>query len=301
MSNSDEKRKRTIWERLRRLIDGADSDQIEEINGSARELRQSEIFLKGIARELEATLLRESFAAPDLPVCVPREFIVFLSPADDKDWLGNKRRTLVQALNHALARKVHELDGKKKATGASPVISLRMDATLEEGEIRVKACWEPTSSGTTLVVLPGETEKDKNTPTIDPDITHVYLGDTSPDGDPTQVVLPDAPLFHVEVWRENNREGIVPVTQPLTRIGRGARSIPVDLRLKDPNISRLHATIEVDKAGNYWLNSQGQNPTIVNGREVSRNERVQVMPEARIEICSYSLCIKQERQIRSFA
>lgn len=220
-----------------------------------------------------------------------KTIIVEYEYVDDKEWLGQKRRALVQALNRALAGKVRELGGPKRADASAPTVTLRADGTLEEGQIRVKACWEAARPGTTLVVIPPDDGGGAD-PATDPDVTHVYVGEGSPDGDPTQVLLPDTPLFHVEVRRGDTREALVPVSQPRVRIGRGARTIPVDLRLKDPNISRLHATLEVDMDGNYWLTSLGQNPVVVNSRGVSKNERVKVLPDSRIDICSYSLSIK---------
>ena len=52
-------------------------------------------------------------------------------------------------------------------------------------------------------------------------------------------------------------------------IGRGSRSISVDLPIKgDPEVSRVHAVFSRDNEGRYWLVAKGRNPTLVNGKEL---------------------------------
>ena len=73
------------------------------------------------------------------------------------------------------------------------------------------------------------------------------------------------------------REAVVPITKPEITIGRGSRSITVDLPLKgDPEISRVHATLTREDDGRYWLVSKGRNPTLVAGRELPREQRTEV-------------------------
>jgi len=292
MYSANRGKMKRLLEGIRSWIDGPDQEASEKLNEMVREPRQAELFLKKVARELEACLRQESFAPPNLPLCFPPELVLFLSTAEDKNWLGNKRRTLISALNQALRVKVRELNGHRETPVSAPIVTLRVDGTLEAGQIRVKTLWD-TSPGSTLVILPNNDESENRLKAdSDPDTTHVYLNDSSPDGDPTQVLLPDTPLYHIEVRRGKVYEAVVPITQAMIRIGRGARTVPVDLRLTDANISRMHATLERDGDGRYWLISQGQNSISVDGREVKRDERTQISPNARIEICSYTLRLR---------
>jgi hypothetical protein len=100
-------------------------------------------------------------------------------------------------------------------------------------------------------------------------------------------------LYAVEIWRDGVREAVVPITKPEITIGRGSRSITVDLPLKgDPEISRVHAVLTRENDGRYWLTSRGRNPTLVGGREMPREERIEVLPDQKIAICKFVLRIQ---------
>ena len=46
----------------------------------------------------EAVMQREMFTPPGGLTYIPREYVVYLSSEDDKDWQGDKRRGLEQGL-----------------------------------------------------------------------------------------------------------------------------------------------------------------------------------------------------------
>ena len=100
-------------------------------------------------------------------------------------------------------------------------------------------------------------------------------------------------LYSIELWREGVRQTVVPVTKPEITIGRGSKSVTVDLPLKgDPEISRVHATLTLDDQGRFWLTPKGRNPTLVSGRELPREQRTVVQPDEKISICAYTLRIQ---------
>src|SRR5207237_1578797 len=100
-------------------------------------------------------------------------------------------------------------------------------------------------------------------------------------------------LYSVEIWRGGVRQTVVPVSKPEITIGRGSKSVSVDLPIKgDPEVSRVHAVLTRDPAGKYLITPKGRNPTLVNGRELPREEGTEVAPDAKIEICSYILRIQ---------
>jgi pSer/pThr/pTyr-binding forkhead associated (FHA) protein len=100
-------------------------------------------------------------------------------------------------------------------------------------------------------------------------------------------------LYSVEIWKTGVREAVVPITKPEITIGRGSRSITVDLPLKgDPEVSRVHAVLTRENDGRYWLVAKGRNPTLVGGREIPRDERSEVKPDQKIAICDFIIRIQ---------
>jgi hypothetical protein len=281
-----------LIESIRRWIDGETTDDIlEEADEHAKPRRVWEEFLVKIAREVEACMQREMFTPPGGPTYIPREYIVYLSNDDDRDWQGDKRRGLEQGLFHVLSERARELAGSVQLQTKSFAIELRVDGTLNKGEFRVQPVWDESEAGHTMVTvrpatLPGSAA------TESPDAADI-TGSGNAEGDITVVRARVVELYSIELWREGVRQSVVPITKAEITIGRGSRSISVDLPLKgDPEISRVHATLTFDDQGHYWVTPKGRNPTLVSGRELPRDERTMVQPDEKIAICSYTLRIQ---------
>jgi hypothetical protein len=290
-----------LIESIRKWIDGeTGEDLVESADEHAKPRRIWEEFLVKIAREVEAVMQREMFTPPGGPTYIPREYIVYLSNDDDKDWQGDKRRGLEQGLFHVLSERARELSGHTALAAKSFAVELRVDGTLEKGQFRVQGVWDETESGHTQVtprVSAGQPAASPN----------VNLGDTvreRADGSSTEteageqseqtVVRPRIKeLYTVEIWKDGVRESVVPVTKPEVTIGRGSRTITVDLPLKgDPEVSRVHAILTRENDGRYWLVSKGRNPTTVAGKDLPREERTEVMPDQKIAICNFIIRIQ---------
>src|SRR5213595_1762133 len=137
---------------IRRWIDGETTDDLlEEADEHAKPRRVWEEFLVKIAREVEACMQREMFTPPGGPTYIPREYIVYLSNDDDKEWQGDKRRGLEQGLFHVLSERARELAGAVQLQTKSFAIELRVDGTLNKGEFRVQPVWDETETGHTMV------------------------------------------------------------------------------------------------------------------------------------------------------
>jgi hypothetical protein len=280
-----------LLESIRKWIDGeTNEDLLEAADEHARPRRIWEEFLVKIAREVEAVMQAEMFTPPGGPTYIPREYIVYLSNDDDKEWQGDKRRGLEQGLFHVLSERAHELSGQTQLAAKSFAVELRVDGTLNKGEFRVQAVWDETDSGHTMV-----------TPRVDSTLPTATLSDQLPndtisevtEGEQTVVRARPTILYQVEVWRNSMRESVVPITKSEITIGRGSRTITVDLPIKgDAEVSRVHATLSLDQGGHYWLVAKGRNPTLVNGHEMPRGERVEVAPDQKISICGFVLRIQ---------
>src|SRR5437773_3652925 len=154
-SLSYKRRKLSVLEKVRRWIDGETAELVLEEaarNAQVKPRSQAEEFIVKIARAVEEVMQREMVPLPQGTTIIPTEYAIFLSDADDKEWQGIKRKGLEQGLYHILAERAKELAGKKKLETKSFVLELRVDGTLEKGEVRVQHSWEDSSSNKTGVL-----------------------------------------------------------------------------------------------------------------------------------------------------
>ncbi|MEP6818934.1 MAG: FhaA domain-containing protein [bacterium] len=294
-----------LLESIRKWIDGEQGeDLLESADEHSKPRRIWEEFLVKIAREVEAVMQREMFTPPGGLTYIPREYVVYLSAEDDKEWQGDKRRGLEQGLFHVLSERARELSGSNQLAAKSFAVELRVDGTLEKGQFRVQAVWDETESGHTMVNArvgasaqqPAVNFSDTIRERADGTQGGTESGGESEPGESSEqtVVRPRITvLYSVEVWKDGVREAVVPITKSEITIGRGSRSITVDLPLKgDPEISRVHATLRREDDGRYFLVPKGRNPTLVAGHELPREERTEVQPDQKIAICNFVLRIQ---------
>lgn len=298
-----------LIETIRKWIDGeTGADLLESADEHAKPRRVWEEFLVKIAREVEAVMQREMFTPPGGPTYIPREYVVYLSAEDDKDWQGDKRRGLEQGLFHVLSERAKELSGQTPLAAKSFAVELRVDGTLEKGQFRVQGIWDETESGHTEVnPRPGSVQVAQGAPASpqlpSPNFQDTIreradgsTGDSEQGGESSEqtVVRPRIKeLYSIEVWQNGVREAVFPITKPEITIGRGSRSITVDLALKgDPEVSRVHAVLKRENDGRYWVESKGRNPLLINGREIPKEERTEVLPDQKIAICNFVLRIQ---------
>ena len=294
----------SLLESIRRWIDGETTDDIlEEVDEQTHPRRAAEEFLVKIAREVEAVMQREMFTPPGGLTYIPREYVVYLSNEDDKDWQGDKRRGLEQGLFHVLSERARELSGSNQLAAKSFAVELRVDGTLEKGQFRVQAVWDETEAGHTQVNARVGLKEAVQAPALNLNDTireraDGSRGDTvsetpNESGEQTVVRPRIKELYSIEVWKDGVRENVVPVTKPEITIGRGSRSITVDLPLKgDPEISRVHAILTRERDGRYYLQAKGRNSTLIGSHEIPPGERMEVQPDQKIAICNFVLRIQ---------
>jgi hypothetical protein len=194
-------------------------------------------------------------------------------------------------LFHVLSERARVLRGTTQLAGKSFAVELRVDGTLNKGEFRVQAVWDETESGHTMVTP--RIDPSRTAPAFNPGDTVVEHAAETSESEQTIVRPKAAPLYSVEIWRSGVREAVVPIMKNEITIGRGSRSISVDLPIKgDPEVSRVHAVLSRDNEGRYWLVAKGRNPTIVNGKELLREEPTEVGPDQKIAICNFTIRIQ---------
>jgi FHA domain/Protein of unknown function (DUF3662) len=278
----------SILDSIRRWIDGEVSDDpLAQVDEQARPRRIWEDFLVKVAREVEAVMQREMFTPPGGPTYIPPEYVVYLSNEDDKEWQGEKRRGLEQGLFYVLSERARELSGQTQLATKSFAVELRVDGTLNKGEFRVQPVWESNETGGQTMVTPRPAE------VAEAGQAAASADAEQPESEVTKVAARPQELYSIEVWKDGVRQSVVPVIKPEITIGRGSKSVTVDLPIKgDPEVSRSHATLERDNTGRYWFTPKGRNPTFVAGREIPREERTEVRPDEKIEIASFTLRIQ---------
>jgi Flp pilus assembly CpaF family ATPase len=89
-------------------------------------------------------------------------------------------------------------------------------------------------------------------------------------------------------------EAVYDVTDTVLRIGRDPQN---EILLSSPFISRLHASI-VFRDGRLWVRSEGLNPTIVNQREIARDQLVEVEAGDAIIVHGFTLRVREAERPR---
>jgi hypothetical protein len=313
-----------ILDKVRRWIDGDTAELVLEQAARDAQIKprsKAEEFIVKIAREVESVMQREMVPLPQGTTIIPSEYIIFLNPDDDKEWQGVKRRGLEQGLYHILAERAKEIAGKKKLETKSFVIELRIDGTLEKGDIRVQHSWEdPNANKTGVLARPkslpelpkvptAATDPIIKTPTarsaelnvagsLPPNFTNANIQQAVPlppeEGEEmTHVKTRMIELYKLEIWRGGVRQNVVPIYQKEIIIGRGSKSKPVDIPLSgDVEVSRRHLTLVTDGMGNFWAVNEGKNPAAINNYELPAGQRIALTAGVPLNVCSYMLRIQ---------
>ena len=321
----------SVLDKVRKWIDGESAEGVLEDAARDAQVKprsQAEEFIVKIARAVEGVMQRELVPLPQGTTIIPSEYTIFLSEGDDKEWQGVKRRGLEQGLYHILAERAKEIAGRKKLETKSFVIELRVDGTLEKGDVRIQHSWEDSATNKTGVLakpkaVPSPAPEPPRRSTAIP--TSPNLRDQLPKAPeyvpPTRPIVPgtmpnlsieqavpistgeieemtnvrkrSTELYRLEIWMNGVRQNVVPIYQNEIAVGRGSKSKPVDITLAgDPEISRRHLTIITDGNGKFWVENEGRNAAAINNYELPPGQRVSLSPGMNVAVCSYILRIQ---------
>lgn len=312
----------SILDKVRHWIDGESAELVLEEAARDAQVKprsQAEEFIVKIAKAVEEVMQREIVPLPQGTTIIPTEYSIFLSEADDKDWQGIKRRGLEQGLYHILAERAKEIAGKRKLETQSFAVELRVDGTLEKGDVRVQHSWDDTSSSKTSVLARTKEKtqvspiKNYSSPSQNnsvlqsPNFTRNVETENPPptvqqinahvSGELEEMTRVQkrqaAELYRLEIWQTGVRQSVIPIYRNEISIGRGSKSKPVDVTLAgDPEISRRHLTLICDNQGIFSVVNEGRNPAMVNNFELPSGQRISVSPGVPISVCSYLLRIQ---------
>lgn len=184
----------SVLNKVRRWIDGESAELVLEEAARDAQVKprsDAEAFIVKIAREVESVMQKEMVPLPQGSTIIPTEYTIFLSDTDDKEWQGIKRRGLEQGLYHILAERAKEIAGKKKLETKSFVLELRVDGTLDKGDVRVQHSWEDSQTGKTGVLARPKS---------------------------AQLPKPAAPVAKAPEFEETHRASRVPAYQPPSQV-----------------------------------------------------------------------------------
>lgn len=300
----------SILEKVRQWIDGDSAELVLEQAARDAQIKprsKAEEFIVKIAREVESVMQAEMVPLPQGTTIIPGEYTIFLSTTDDKDWQGVKRKGLEQGLYHILAERAHEIAGKRKLQTKSFVIELRIDGTLEPGNIRVQHSWEDSRNDKTGVLS-------RPKPSLEPNFERLATVANATvrlpvearaaaervipipcrDSDElTHVASRSQELYRLEVWRGGIRQNVIPIYQKEITIGRGSKSRSVDIPLSgDVEISRRHLILVTDGRNSFWIQNEGKNPATVDRVELPMGKRMPIETGTSVTVCSYMLRIQ---------
>src|SRR5215204_5596382 len=165
----------SVLDKVRKWIDGETNEMVLEEAARDAQVKprsKAEEFIVKIARAVESVMQNEMVPLPQGTTIIPSEYTIFLSTEDDREWQGVKRKGLEQGLYHILAERAKEIAGKRKLETKSFVIELRVDGTLEKGNIRVQHSWEDTATAGKTGILARPKSGKLNPPSQDPPEAH---------------------------------------------------------------------------------------------------------------------------------
>ncbi|MEO8650028.1 MAG: FhaA domain-containing protein [Acidobacteriota bacterium] len=255
----------SVLDKVRRWIDGETAELVLEEAARDAQVKprsKAEEFIVKIARSVESVMQNEMVPLPQGTTIIPSEYTIFLSDADDKEWQGIKRRGLEQGLYHILAERAKEISGKKKLETRSFVIELRIDGTLEKGEVRVQHSWEDSNSGKTGVLArpkgaqPAAPEP-RPTASAEPDLGNVTM-------QPTQYTPPTQPRSP-NFTAQQTSSMVTPPTVPHLNIAQ-AEPITSDEAEVMTNVrKRVRELYKLE----IWLNGVRQNVVPIFNKTIS--------------------------------
>ena len=251
---------------------------------------KAEEFLVGVARAVEKTMIAEMFTPPGGPTYIPKEYIVFLSTADDDEWRGEKRRGLEQGLYHVLSERASAIASEQQLQASSFAVDMKVDGTLAPGQFRVQAVWDTETAKTMVKARKPQSSGSLSGPGPDPDATMVRPRGSSADDELT-LVMSRKTLFSILVSKAGKEVERRDFSQSVVTIGRGAKSMKVDLPLPgDMEISRRQAVLKYEN-GIFTATCEGKNSIFIDGAELIQGKSAEVKPDQHLTIGDFSIQI----------
>lgn len=244
-----------ILEELRKIIDGEESgvqqmeDLLEGKNAVTRS--ESEEFFQKMMKEIDLVLWREIVRLPTGNAYIPNGFMVFLNPADYKNFPKEKRKFAEKELGKLLIERAKELVGSMKVSTDFIKLIIKPDASLENGKMHIEAISSEISQTIDFAFQANGKEKNpaQNLRTID-DFSTILDDDFRP-------------LYWLEIWHSGKKLSEFPILLSEITIGRDYEESKAHIRLKTQNqkISGLHLALQITNKKEFKLSALHKNYT----------------------------------------
>lgn len=269
---------------LTRLDENYDADELSDSRGGSRWNR----LLDRIAVEIEQVMQAELLQPPGEPAYIPLEYLIFLSPNDERELRGDRRVGFLRGLRNATAEAAKRLVGGRAQT-EKVFVQIRSDGSLSPDQFCVKALWEVEHDSTQVASPrlrgPGGVRR-----AADDEETQVPSRYRPSGGSSPWVIVVDQ--------GEGSASKEHPLLAPQLTIGRGGKQIRVDLPLLDDlEISRHHLSVHVVAGDSVWIEVVGRNPVRIGDLEIASGENQPWLDGEMLRIGKYRLKLKYLRNL----
>ncbi len=294
------------WNKLRVWFDG-DNDLVkaDKVFAQPKERKKSdsEDFLQNLSHKINEVLEDEVVRPPNGKTAyVPSFFIVFISESDEKLLPKRKREFFEQTLSALITESAQESARGMELSCKQIRIEIRIDGTLNRGEIDVKAFDEVLQKSSNFrksldktfdwkLIPPLPEPKKPETPvsqTIDEEFSK---GRTIDDN-----TFQFKPFYWLEVWQNGIKQNEFPIVKDEIIIGRDDADVKeTHIRLQTENlkISSLHTKITRQENGEIIVTGlKKMNPTILANKPLVNGENMVLVKGDTIQIYEFTLQLR---------
>jgi FHA domain len=291
------------WNKLRVWFDG-DNDLVEADKVfeqvKVRKKSDSEDFLQTLSLKIKEVLENEVVRPPNGKTAyVPSLFIVFISESDEKLLPKRKREFFEQTLSALITESAKESARGMGLSCKQILIEIRVDGTLNQNEIDVKAFDEAIQKSSNFRKSLDKTVDWKLiSPIPESKKKEISLSKTVDDEFSKGKTIDDntfqfKPFYWLEVWQNGIKQNEFPIVKDEIIIGRDDADVKeTHIRLQTDNlrISSLHTKINRQENGEITVTGlKKMNPTILANKPLVNGESAVLVKGDTIQIYEFTL------------
>ncbi len=298
-----------IKENLKKLRIWIDGDKHLEkadevfVQAKDRKKSDSEDFLQTLSLKINEVLEDEVVRPPNGKTAyVPSLFIVFISESDEKLLPKRKREFFEQTLSALITESANESARGMELSCKQIRIEIRIDGTLNQGEIDVKAFDEVLQKSSNFRKSLDKTVDWKLIPPFpEPNKPEMPVSKTIDEEFSKGKTIDDntfrfKPFYWLEVWQNGVKQTEHPIVKNEIIIGRNdinVKETHIRLQTENMKISSLHTKITRQESGEITVTGlKKMNPTILANKTLVNNESAVLVKGDTIQIYEFTLQLR---------